>query len=340
MVTRGGQQRPTQRQIANEVGVSPTTVSRVLNPYESNPGRWASAYTINQIRQAATQMGYINTSLSQPSLSARSRSIALMFPTADDYVVSAIQSGIDQVAADNQMTSIMACTMEGIWSRSARTSAMLDCMVAGLIFADARLDEQLLASVQAKQVPFTLVHRRHPDFVSVHADDRAAGRLAAEHLIGLGRTRLAFIGGRSRVSTGKDRIDGFTSVIRQAGLPQPRIIETDHYVESGQAATRELLADRQIPDAIFAAHDWAAIGGLSVLRKHGLKVPEDVAVVGCYDTPLAQATDLTSIRIDLEQMGRQACQLLLNQIHNQPAQSETLPVTISVRGTTNPVPRF
>lgn len=326
--------RPTQKQIAARAGVSTTTVCRVLNPYETNPERWASALTINQIREIADQVGY-NYNGYSPSQS-RSRFIATMLPTTDDYVVSAIHSGIDQVATYNQLTSIMVCTMDGLRPRSDRVLNLMDGTVDGLILADAQLDDELLDMIQAQQVPFTLVHRRHPDYVSVHADDWAAGNLAAKHLINLGRKNLAFIGGRSQDSTGKDRIDGFMAAIQEAGLALPQVIETDHFVESGQQATQMLLEHNPIPDAIFAAHDWAALGSLGILRERGLSVPEDVAVIGCYETPLAQAADLTSIRIDLKQMGYRACQLLIDTIDNRPVTSETLPVGITVRGSTNP----
>ena len=323
--------RPTQRQIAAEVGVSVTTVSRILNPEETNPERWASARTIELIQAAAASLGYRPNALAVSLRTARSNTIGLILPTTGDPVISAIQAGIDQVAAENRMIPLVTCTLDQPGLRAQRTTTMLDHLVAGLIFADAALDESFLAEVGA---PFTLVHRRHPAYVSVGADDVAAGRLAAEHLIGLGRTRLAFIGGTSTQSTGRDRIEGFRTAIAAAGLPEPVIIETDHYVESGQHATRQLMSRTPRPDGIFAAHDWAAIGSLGVLRDYGLRVAEDVAVVGCYDTPLARATDLTSLAVDLGEMGRRACRLLLAQLAGEPVESETLPVTLVARGTT------
>jgi LacI family transcriptional regulator len=183
-------------------------------------------------------------------------------------------------------------------------------------------------------MPFTLVHRRHDSHPSVSANDEQGGRIAAHHLIETGRTRLAAVTLPSYMSTGVDRMKGFVEAVEQAGLPSPTIIETAVDVNAGRGAVAELLARAPHTDGIFAVHDATAIAAMSVVREAGLTVPDDVGVVGFYDTPYAVAIGLTSIRVDLRQMGRRALELLIDLLAERPVSSEMLPTTLVRRGST------
>ncbi|MCL2470460.1 MAG: LacI family transcriptional regulator [Propionibacteriaceae bacterium] len=329
-------QRPTQRQIAAQVGVSVTTVSRILNPDESHPERWASPETVAAIQQAAAQLGYRHNALAVSLRTSRSQTVGVLLPVVGDFVTASIYSGIDDVAREHGMTALTASTLDEPVLRAERTFSLLDHLVDGIIFADAHLDEDFLDSVATQAVPFTLVHRRHPDHVCVTADDVAAGRLAAQHFIDLGRRRMAVISGPRFMSTGVDRAQGFVDAIVEAGLPAPTVFDSALNVKSGGDATRAMLASSHFPDAIFAVHDGAALGVLSVLRHEGLSVPDDVAVIGFYDTPMSSAMELTSINVDLNNMGRRALELLLARLSDQQIESEVCPVTLTVRRSTDP----
>jgi len=329
-------QRPTQRQIAAQVGVSVTTVSRILNPDESHPERWASPETVTAIQQAAAQLGYRHNALAVSLRTSRSQTVGVLLPVVGDFVTASIYSGIDDVAREHNMTALTASTLDEPVLRAERTFSLLDHLVDGVIFADAHLDEDFLDSLASQCVPFTLVHRRHPDHVCVTADDVAAGRLAAQHLIGLGRQRMAVISGPRFMSTGVDRSQGFIDAVAEAGLPAPTVFDSDLNVQAGSDAMRAMLASPPYPDAIFAVHDAAALGVMSVLRHVGLSVPDDVAVVGFYDTPMSSAMELTSISVDLNAMGRRALELLLARLSDQQIESEVCPVTLTVRRSTDP----
>jgi LacI family transcriptional regulator len=253
-----------------------------------------------------------------------------------DYVLATIFAGIDEVARENGVMAITASTLDEPALRAERTFKMLDHLVDGMIFADAHLDEHFLDGIEAQRVPFTLVHRRHSRHISVTADDRAAGRMAAEHLISLGRTRLAMVTGRRYMSTGTDRVEGFVSAALEAGLPEPTIYDNGFTVRAGRDAAVAMLARPPYPDGLFAFHDLAILGAASVFRHHGLRVPDDIATVGFYDSPMAWASDMTSIGVNLQDMGRRSLELLLDRLSGKPIESEVFPVTLTVRHSTDP----
>lgn len=328
--------RPTQRQIAAKVGVSVATVSRILNPDEAHPERWASPLTVAAIQAAAAQLGYRRNALAVSLRTSHSKTVGIMMPLVGDYVLSTIYDGIDQVARQHDMMTILTCALDEPALRAERTSTMLDHQVAGMIFGDARLDDEFLDSINTRGVPFTLVHRRHNNHVSVTADDVTAGRLAAQHLIDLGRRRLAIISGERFVPAWRDREQGFMTAVAEAGLPAPVLVETGFDVAASRDAALRMMERPPYPDGVFAVHDSTALGTISVLRQYGLHVPDDVAVIGFYNTPMSMATDLTSIDVDLMQMGRRSIQLLLDRLGGKEITSEVVPVSLAVRHSTDP----
>lgn len=327
--------RPTQRQIADEVGVSVTTVSRILNPDEANPERWASAKTVDMIQCAAAALGYRPNALAVSLRKSRSDTIGIMVPATGDMSLAAIHSGIDEVARENDMMAILSCSFDDPRLSLERITNLMDHLIAGLVVADSHMDANYIESIREQGVPFTLVHRRHNADVSVTADDIAAGKLAAQHLIGIGRRRLAFVGGLQHSPVSLDQIQGLTSEVAQAGLGAPVIFDTGFDVDAGELAASELIARTPMPDAVFAINDAVAMGLISGLRAQGFRVPQDVAVVASADTPASKAADITSIYVDLNQMGRRSCQLLLDRIAGKPTESEILPVSLVVRGSTS-----
>jgi DNA-binding LacI/PurR family transcriptional regulator len=152
--------------------------------------------------------------------------------------------------------------------------------------------------------------------VYVDSDNRGGARTAVRHLAGLGRTRIAHITGALDQTSAVDRLDGYRDVMRDvAGDDGPGlVVESDFTPAGGERAMRELLDRCPDVDAVFAANDLTALGALRVLRERGRRVPEDVAVIGFDDMlPLAEQADppLTTVRQDIEEMGRLMARLLL-----------------------------
>ena len=154
----------------------------------------------------------------------------------------------------------------------------------------------------------------------VDADNRGGGRQAVEHLIGIGRRTIATIAGPANMCAGIDRLEGYRDALEGAGLPIRKNLvgEGDFFEESGHREMKRLLARRPDIDAVFAASDLMAIGAIRALREAGRKVPDDVAVVGFDDAPIAALTlpQLTTIRQPLDTMTTVAADLLVNRLGN------------------------
>lgn len=171
------------------------------------------------------------------------------------------------------------------------------------------------------------------DVVYVDSDNRGGAREAVRLLAGLGRTRIAHITGPLDQTSAADRLDGYREVM---GVDDPRlVVESDFTPGGAERAMRELLDRCPDLDAVFAANDLAASGALRVLRELGRRVPEDVAVVGFDDLlPVAEQSDppLTTVRQDIEEMGRIMARLLLRRLDRRVAEEATggvvLPTTL------------
>lgn len=215
---------------------------------------------------------------------------------------------------------------------------MLERRVGGLIFGDAHLDEPFLDEVKGQGVPLVLVSRHAGDHVSATCNDYLGGRLVAEHLLAVGRRDVAVLAGLPFASTARDRTRGLTDVFREAGIdvPQSRIVHGPFDAAGGRAAAEEILAAGNYPDAIFATNDFAAIGALGALRDHGLAVPDDVALVGYNDTPLAaeMPVPLTTVRSPIHEMGRRALELLTAVMEGRTPESVRLDPELVVRAST------
>jgi LacI family transcriptional regulator len=169
---------------------------------------------------------------------------------------------------------------------------------------------------------------RHPD-KQVHyvdSDNIGGARMAVEHLIRLGHRRIATITGRLGMNAGQDRLEGYRQALLAHGIPvkDEMIVEGDFTERSGMMAMQQLLPVS--PTAIFAANDVMAIGALKALRAVGLKIPQDVALIGFDDIPIASIIEpaLTTVRQPIERMGSMAVDLLLNLLQSA-SQEETLP---------------
>ncbi|GAB3766485.1 LacI family DNA-binding transcriptional regulator [Microlunatus parietis] len=334
-----GTRRPfTQRMIASDVGVSVTTVSRVLNPAETHPERWASPETVAAIIRSAERNGYRPNPHATSLRTARSNVVGVLVPRLQDFVLATIYEGIDEAATEAGVSTFVTNSLDKPDLQRVRTQQMLDRRVDGLIFGDAHLDDDFLDDLARQEVTFVLASRRHGDHVSVTCDDPAGGRLVAEHLLATDRREVAILAGLPFASTARERSQGLIDRFAEAGLeiPEHRIVFNGFDAAAGREAADQILARRPYPDAIFATNDFAAIGAMGALRDKGLQIPDDVAVVGYNDTPLAASLPipLTTIRSPMHEMGRQALQTLLRKLGGAEVESRRLTPELIIRAST------
>ncbi|MFD0665038.1 substrate-binding domain-containing protein [Thermocatellispora tengchongensis] len=213
----------------------------------------------------------------------------------------------------------------------------------GIVFIDAGAPDPALADLAASGLPCVALDRpvTGPRATYVTSDNVGGARAAVAHLHARGRRRIATIAGPRRTWPGADRLAGYRLELSALGLPyrEELVAEGDFYLDSGHAAMRRLLAPDERPDAVFAAGDQMAIGALRALAEAGLRVPEDVALVGFDDIELAALVPpgLTTVAQDKTAFGTAAARALIAMLPPSPATPHPpaiLPTRLVIRGTT------
>ncbi|CAG0937092.1 Ribose operon repressor [Thermoflexales bacterium] len=304
-------------QIAKLSGVSRSTVSRVINddPHVSDGTR-------ENVLRVVRLMNYVPNAAARGLARGRTQVIGLVIPTgistlfADPYFSIFIQ-GVSS-ACNAHGHSVMLWLAEPEYERRQIRQIVHGGSIDGVIVASALTDDVLLNELSQSQRPYVVVGRRPNDWQTsyVDADNSGGARDAVRHLLRLGRRRIATIIGPQNMIAGLDRLTGYVMALREYGLPidQDLIAEGGFNESGGYLAMQQLLPRR--PEAVFAASDTMAIGALRAIREVGLRVPDDLALIGFDDTPLAARTDppLTVIRQPAQQLGRMAVEILLEVI--------------------------
>ena len=322
--------RVTQAQIAAEAGVSVPTVSAVLN--QRTEGIYFSDKTRDRVLATAQRLGYRANAAARQLRLGRSQVVGL---AVDDlslpFLAAVVQAAVAEFrAADHD------CLLVNLRPGGDTLSALERCVrlhetnrVDAILLAGATrsMTDEDICTLMRRKIPTVLVERRLPGkkVPSVAVDNRAGGGLAMEHLLRLGRRNPAMICGPSENAMSSDRRDGARIACKNAevSLPGERIVSGDWGFESGRIAMNQILTQTPEVDAVFAANDLMAIGAMSALRIAGRRIPEDVAVIGYDDVPLAAFSfpALSSIRQPATAMGQQAARLVLQAL-DQTANTE------------------
>lgn len=335
----GARQAWTIKEIAAAAGVSKSTVSRVLNDI---PG--VSPRAREQVRSAIEETGYVPNRAARSLVGRRTGSIGLVVSEphgrvfSDPFFASMVR-GATEVARPLGVHLVLMLAEDG----RARDQ-LLDYLRHG------HVDGALLVSTHAGDpLPGTLVAERLPAVLSarpvtplpisfVDVDSAAGAGLAVDHLVSRGRTRLATIAGPQDMPAGQDRLTGWRSAAQRHGLASDLVAYGAFDHGSGARAAEELLARGEPVDGLFVASDLMAVAALAVLREHGLRVPEDVAVVGFDDSEAAtQARPaLTTVRQPVEEMAKALTLTLLDRINDPdaPVTSRVFPPKLVVRAST------
>jgi DNA-binding LacI/PurR family transcriptional regulator len=319
------QSRPhgaTLEQVAKVAGVSRATVSRVVNgsPRVSGDVR-------KSVQTAIDHLGYVPNRAARSLVTRRSDSIAVVITEpsgrlfTDPFFPRLIRGISAALSASDLQLVLLMPDSPADEPRTARylTAGHVDGVLLGSLHGEDPLPGQLAAS----GVPVVLVGRppRDADVSYVDVDNQEGARRATGHLISQGRQRVATIAGPADMAVGNDRLAGYRDALADVGigLDKSLLASADFTHEGGVAAMERLLAARPDLDAVFCASDLMAAGALAALASAGRRVPDDVAVVGFDDSPIAATSrpPLTSVRQPIEEMGREMVHLLLDLIaHN------------------------
>ncbi|GAA4379514.1 LacI family DNA-binding transcriptional regulator [Paeniglutamicibacter cryotolerans] len=329
--------RVTLATLAHHAQVHVSTVSRALGPDPSG----ISPETANRVRELALALGYSRDIGAAGLRTGSSHLIGVLVPRLTDTVLAAIYGSIDEAASRAGYDTVVANTLDDPAQRRSRLDAMLSRRIDGVIIADSHLGDTTAYELGARGIPYVLVMRKLQGHASVGIDDELGGRLAAEHLLDLGHRRIAVIAGDPTVSTGIERTRGFLAACAEAGFPvAPELVVTTagFDVGGGLAAATRLMALPDSPTAIFTVHDLLAFGAMGAIRNAGKRLGTDVGLVGYNDMDLAATlpTPLTSVRSELDEMGRLSIGMLLQQLAGGNPESVLLPPRLIVRQTTVP----
>jgi DNA-binding LacI/PurR family transcriptional regulator len=305
----------TSADVAQLAGVSQSAVSRVFTP-----GASASARTAEKVRAAAAQLGYRPNVLARSLITGRTRMIGVVvaylenqfYPIALERLSHALQEKGYHVLvfmAGNASEKVPQVMQE-----------LMDYQVDGIITASVAMTNDLTVRCEEAGIPVVLFNRGQDDprLSEVTSDNIGGGRRVAEYLVAGGHQRIAHISGWQGSSTGRDRAAGFRMGLASAGLVPVAEVDGMYSRETAAQATRDTFAGPTRPDAVFVGNDHMAFAVMDVLRfELGLRVPDDVSVVGYDDVPLASwpAYDLTTMRQPVNRMIEATVTALLGQIN-------------------------
>lgn len=322
----------TIKTIADAAGVHPSTVSRALDPNNSSK---VKSETVRRVKRVAESLGYEPNPWARSLRTRKTMTLGLLLPRLTDTVLASMFEAAADRAREFGYQAMTVSTREDPEEEGRLAELLLERRVDGLIFATCRLDDPLPRRIASRGTPFVLMNRASADFPVVRTDDELGGYLATRHLLGLGHRRIGVIAGRPDVSTAAYRLRGYRAALMEAGLKvdDDLVVPSEFAASGGVVAGGQLLSMRNRPTAILAVNDSTAVGAISVARDLGLRIPDDLSVVGYNDDQLASLlpVPLTSVKAPLEQMGRSAVDMLLDRIGGGDPASIVLPPSLVAR---------
>jgi LacI family transcriptional regulator len=298
------------RDVAERAGVSVGTVSNVLN----NPDKVSPA-TAERVQAAITELGFVRNDAARQLRAGHSRSIGMIVLDVRNPFFTDVARGAEASAAEAHLSILLANSDE----RPEREAGYLDLFeeqrVRGILITPVGDVLPRLEQLRSRGIPCVLVDRlaRSEGFSSVSVDDEAGGAMAMTHLADTGRRHVVFVGGPFTLDQVRDREAGARRVARERGVRLDVVESANLSAAEGVQAGRMLADAEERPDAVFAANDVVALGLLQGLIQSGLRVPEDVAIVGYDDIDFAASATvpITSIGQPRDRIGSEAVELLL-----------------------------
>ncbi len=321
----------TMQEIAARANVSVSTVSRVLHGGAKVHGSKRHA-----VLQAAEELNYRPNVLAQSLASGKTRTVGILTQFVSSPIYNAILHAILDELSGSGYSPLYA---DGYWQSTREQKALqlfLDRQVDGLIVLGGATPDTVLEQL-AKQVPLIVVGRMVPTLAnqSIRINNLDGGYRATQYLIELGHREIAHIAGISDREDAQLRQQGYEKALREAGLPvHEELIITGNYIEqSGVLAVEMLLNQRRTFTAIFAGNDQMAYGARLALSRRGVRVPDDVSLIGFDDQPQSAYTipPLTTIRQPAAEMGQLAAQALLHLIRGEPCMVSVFPTELVLR---------
>ncbi|MEM7272963.1 MAG: LacI family DNA-binding transcriptional regulator [Actinomycetota bacterium] len=322
-------QKATLHDVAAKVGVSPRTVSRVVN----KEGGFSEA-TEARVMEAITELGYRPNLLARGLITNRTNTLAFIVPNIDDPFFPEVAQGVQRASLNRGLSMFLAVTNGDPAVERELLDRMISQAIDGAILFPTPGAREHLKDLAEQGLPMVVIDDvvDHPSIACLRSDLEHGVELAVEHLRSTGRRTLGMIANRSSPPRSRRRERTFRSLEGEAA----HVIRADATYDGGHRATVQMLRDHPEIDGIFAYNDLTAIGAMDAARSAGRRIPEDLAVVGCDDIAMSARVSpgLSTIRIDRERLGTEAVDLLARVGPGEgerPAEPLTLPVELIVR---------
>jgi LacI family transcriptional regulator len=306
------------KDIAESLGVSVVTVSKAVNGHLD-----ISEATRQRVLRRMKELNYTPSLRARSLVSGKSYILGFVVPDLVHAFFSEIAVSLSSVIRDQGYSLLISASNESAEVENTEILQMLRHGVDGILLASCQAHPDDLMQVQNYNIPLLLVDRSFPEteFAFIGANDILIGEMATEHLIELGRRRIAHIGGGT-VSTSRDRLQGYRQTLKKHNiqLPAEYIVRRHHIDESSDVtsvlAMKRLLQLPNRPDAVFCHNDPTAIGAMNAILDAGLKIPEDIALIGCGNIRYSESlrVPLSTIDVSTEALGRRAGEIILKQI--------------------------
>ena len=325
----------TVRDVAKLAGVSPITVSRVINH-----AGYISDETRGRVEEAIRQLGYVPNTLARSLRLRQTNTLALVLTDITNPFWTTVARGVEDAASDAGFTVILCNTDESEIEQDKYLNVLLQKRVDGVLLVPVRCTRETVQGILSQKVPLVVLDRHIPgvEVDSVRCDSEGGSYKLVRLLIAQGHRQIAMLSGPQGVSSADDRVAGFQRAFAEARMSYRRelIFYGEFTQQSGYEMAQKALAVQPRPTAFFAANNFITMGAFKAVRETGLKVPEDIALVGFDDLPIELIIDpfFTVAAQPAYAMGKQATELILARVAGQvPAACEEiiLPTEIIIR---------
>ena len=310
----------TIHDIAKKLNITASTVSRALNDHPR-----ISEATKKAVQKTALKLNYQPNNIAAALRNGRTNIIGIIVPTVDRNFFASIVRGIEEIANASRYNVMICQTYDNYDKEVATVEALLNARVDGIIASHAKetTDFDHFLKVKEKGIPVILFDRFNDDLEvsQVVSDDFLGAYKATEHLIQQGCKRIAHFTNILKISIYKERLRGYVEALQAYGLPydESLIVESNLQLEDGRNSMLKLLSLSPMPDGVFSASAYGAMGALQVLKERGIKIPQDVALIGFTNEPFCSFSEPALSTVDQHnlRMGNAAAEIFLEEISDE-----------------------
>jgi len=312
--------RTTIQDIANEIDVTASTVSRALKDHPR-----ISDSTKESVLRVAKELNYQPNNVAASLRKGHTKTIGIVVPTADRIFFSSIMKGVEEVANNAGYNVIMSQSYDSYEKEKTNIRALLEARVDGILASIAMETKEYdhYQEVISQGIPLIFYDRAHTSLntSSVEIDDYQGAYNAVQHLIEQGCKHIAHFAGPQHIKIYQERLRGYKDALKDHELPIENafIQKNSIKLNSGRRAAENMLAQQPRPDALFSASDYAAMGAIQKLKEQAITIPDEIAIVGFSNETFTSLVEpsLSTIDQHTHNMGKSAAQLFFDQINQQ-----------------------